>query len=153
MQWSMWSNILVSFILSNFVTLVCFFNFNLKLSLFEFFWSLFLKCPHEKCTRFDQTNFLGMLEYCLFSNVVLQYQYQGLSIILQYKTAAQGTNAAFSVTTFLIRDILMKQQAGRWWTHSGWGRQIWEKAWTVTGQWHCLQKFMDHWNFSLHGGF
>ena len=31
--------------------------------------------------------FLVLLEYCSFSNSVLQYQYQGFSIVLQYKTA------------------------------------------------------------------
>ena len=31
--------------------------------------------------------FLVLLEYCLFPKVVLQYQYQGFSIVLQYKTA------------------------------------------------------------------
>jgi hypothetical protein len=31
--------------------------------------------------------FLVLLEYCLFSKVVLQYQYQSFSIVLQYKTA------------------------------------------------------------------
>ena len=30
---------------------------------------------------------LVLLEYCSFSKVVLQYQYQGFSIVLQYKTA------------------------------------------------------------------
>ena len=28
-----------------------------------------------------------LFEYCSFSKVVLQYQYQGSSIVLQYKTA------------------------------------------------------------------
>ena len=32
-------------------------------------------------------NFLVLPEYCSFSKVVLQYQYQGCSIVLQYKTA------------------------------------------------------------------
>jgi hypothetical protein len=30
---------------------------------------------------------LVLLEYCSFSKVVLQYQYQNFSIVLQYKTA------------------------------------------------------------------
>jgi hypothetical protein len=30
---------------------------------------------------------LVLLEYCLFAKVVFQYQYQGFSIVLQYKTA------------------------------------------------------------------
>ena len=44
-------------------------------------------CPHKQCMHFDQTNCLVLLEYCSFSKVVLQYQYQGFSIVLQYKTA------------------------------------------------------------------
>ena len=38
------------------------------------------------CTLIRQT-FLVLLEYCYFSKLVLQYQYQGFSIVLQYKTA------------------------------------------------------------------
>jgi hypothetical protein len=50
-------------------------NFNLKLSLFQFLLSRAL---------IGQI-FLVLLEYCSFS--LLQYQYQGFSIVLQYKTA------------------------------------------------------------------
>ena len=43
-------------------------------------------CMSSECALLRQY-LLELLKYCSFSTVVLQYQYQGFSIVLQYKTA------------------------------------------------------------------
>jgi hypothetical protein len=47
---------------------------------------------------------LVLPEYCLYSKVVLQYQYQGSSIVLQYKTArlVHPCSGAVLSDTFLL---------------------------------------------------
>jgi hypothetical protein len=88
MQRSIWSNFLESFILLNFVIFICFeLNFNFKLSSFQFILSLYLKCCKSSARALITQIVLVLLEYCSFSKVALQYQYQGFSIVLQYKTA------------------------------------------------------------------
>jgi hypothetical protein len=42
--------------------------------------------------------FLVLLKYCSISTVVLEYQYQGFSIVLQYKTARRVVHRATLVS-------------------------------------------------------
>ena len=60
-------------------------------------WTVNLLC--------SKTNFRALLKYCSLSTVVLQYQYQGFGIVLQYKTArlvhpcnrVKGLNVGFII--------------------------------------------------------
>ena len=54
---------------------------------FNFFCHSFWNARMSSAHTLIRQNFLVLPEYCSFSKVVLQYQYQGFSIVLQYKTA------------------------------------------------------------------
>jgi hypothetical protein len=54
---------------------------------FNFFCHSITNARMNSANALIRQIFLVLLEYCSFSKVVLQYQYQGFSIVLQYKTA------------------------------------------------------------------
>jgi hypothetical protein len=54
---------------------------------FNFFCHSIWNARMSSARALTRQTFLVLPEYCSFSKVVLQYQYQGSSIVLQYKTA------------------------------------------------------------------
>ena len=84
-----WMDFLECFILYKF----CYFSMFCTSTLiwnspyFNFFCHSIWNARMSSARALTRQTFLVLPEYCSFSKVVLQYQYQGSSIVLQYKTA------------------------------------------------------------------